>query len=227
MKKQIYKSIFKSFIISTLIIGAVLYISEKKDILFSNEVSQQILPAATYTPISGVGDGYFFEASNSSLADVINLILNWGIAFTLILAVLMIIISGIQYILSDVVTSKQNAKTKIVSALSGVIIALLSYVVLQTIDQDLVKINLNFSNLGSETGGGGGGAVGRATNPSIVNTNAVAPATADISDEFNGFYNDGSDANPNFEYNVDLENINYTDDFINSANVPSGNFTFD
>lgn len=227
MKKQIYKSIFKSFIISTLIIGAVLYISEKKDILFSNEVSQQILPAATYTPISGVGDGYFFEASNSSLADVINLILNWGIAFTLILAVLMIIISGIQYILSDVVTSKQNAKTKIVSALSGVIIALLSYVVLQTIDQDLVKINLNFRSLGSETGGGGGGAVGRATNPSIVNTNAVAPATADIGDEFNGFYNDGSDANPNFEYNVDLENINYTDDFINSANVPSGNFTFD
>lgn len=65
-----------------------------------------------------------------------------GIGLAGILAVLMIVIGGIQYIGSGMSPSgKSDAKDRITNAIMGLLLALLSYLILNTIDPNLVSLN--------------------------------------------------------------------------------------
>jgi len=67
-----------------------------------------------------------------------------GIGIAAGLAVLAIAYSGLKYMMSDVVTNKSDAKTGIKNALLGLLLALGSFLLLQTINPDLT--NLDFGN---------------------------------------------------------------------------------
>lgn len=58
-------------------------------------------------------------------------------------AIILIVWAGFEYMVTDVVTTKGNAKKRIQDALWGLAIAGLSYLVLYIINPDLVKFNLN------------------------------------------------------------------------------------
>lgn len=65
-----------------------------------------------------------------------------GIGLAGVLAVLMIIIGGIQYIGSGMSPSvKSDAKDRITNAVLGLLLALLSWIILNTIDPNLVSLN--------------------------------------------------------------------------------------
>ena len=66
------------------------------------------------------------------------------------LAVLMLVIAGVRYILSDVVTSKQAAKEKIFSALVGLALLIVIALILQTINPNLLGLDAFLSNLGNK-----------------------------------------------------------------------------
>ena len=58
---------------------------------------------------------------------------------TVALAILMIVVGGVQYTISWASSSaKGEAKTRIFSAIGGLVLALLSYLILQTINPALV-----------------------------------------------------------------------------------------
>lgn len=64
------------------------------------------------------------------------------IAVAGVLAVIMITIGGIQYMTTDVVDYKTQAKDKIQSAIYGLILAIVSWLILYTINPELVSIKL-------------------------------------------------------------------------------------
>ncbi len=62
-----------------------------------------------------------------------------GIGACFVLGVIMFTWAGIEYILSESMTKKSDAKARIAAALTGLAIALVSYILLQTINPDLLK----------------------------------------------------------------------------------------
>lgn len=60
-----------------------------------------------------------------------------------VLAVIMIIIGGVQYMTTDVIDSKSAAKDKIVSALKGFLLAIISWLILYTINPSLLNMDVS------------------------------------------------------------------------------------
>ena len=104
--------------------------------------------AATVDPGSyttGLDNTKYNDASNESVADIVIKVINWLLGILAALAVLVLIIAGIMYILSGGDEGKvETAKTWIIYAIIGLIIALLGYVIVSIV-----------SNLVAGTGGGG------------------------------------------------------------------------
>jgi hypothetical protein len=77
------------------------------------------------------------------------------------LAVVMVIYGGFQYILTAAPGGKGNAKETIENAIWGLLLAIGAWLILFTINPDLVKLNLNITPLpiatSTASGGGGGG----------------------------------------------------------------------
>lgn len=59
-----------------------------------------------------------------------------------VLAVLMITIGGIRYMVSEAISGKEAARKQITDAIIGLLLAFLSYLILYTINPDLIKLNL-------------------------------------------------------------------------------------
>ncbi|MFA5926095.1 MAG: hypothetical protein WC831_04125 [Parcubacteria group bacterium] len=93
-------------------------------------------------------------------------IINFGFAVIGIMAMFMLMIGAYQYLMAaGNIAKEENAKTTVSSALSGLILGLIAYVLLQTINPDLVAFKLDALKIGSSgtsnvsgTGSGGGGA---------------------------------------------------------------------
>ena len=68
------------------------------------------------------------------------------IGFAGVLAVLMIVLGGIQYMTSEAFTSKQAAKERITAAILGLLLAIASVLILETINPNLLNLNLNLSS---------------------------------------------------------------------------------
>ncbi|OGF63946.1 hypothetical protein A2661_02190 [Candidatus Giovannonibacteria bacterium RIFCSPHIGHO2_01_FULL_45_24] len=70
-----------------------------------------------------------------------------------VLAVVMITIGGIEYAISEAVDAKADAKDRIMQAIFGLLLALASWLILWTINPDLVNLKLNIKELPSTQSG--------------------------------------------------------------------------
>ena len=87
-------------------------------------------------------DKYFDPAQKNALGSYLNLMLKIFIGICAVLAVVMIVMGGIEYMTSELVSSKEEGKSKITGALFGLLIALASYALLNTINPDLLKTDV-------------------------------------------------------------------------------------
>jgi len=96
--------------------------------------------AVGYVPLepSVAGEGF-----NGDYGSYFQRIYQLGIAITGILAVLFIVIGGFEYMLSESVFDKGAGRDKITAAIGGLILALASWMILNTINPDLVKFDLS------------------------------------------------------------------------------------
>ena len=102
------------------------------------------IAAVEYTPLqslpgTGIQKGVAFKTLS---ADLFNNAVFFVIGIAIVLAVLMIVIGGIQYMGSDAFTSKEDAKSKITMALFGLLIAFGAWLLLNTINPDLVTFKI-------------------------------------------------------------------------------------
>jgi hypothetical protein len=94
--------------------------------------AQEFVPLAPLPGITGARDpSQFFNA-----------VFRYGVIIAAFLAVIMIVIGGFQYMTTEAVSGKGEAKGTITSALAGLFLILLSVVILQIINPDILDFNL-------------------------------------------------------------------------------------
>ncbi len=125
-----YKKTLGLFIVLTILIGSFAF--------FTNTHAK----TDEYIPLSPI-PGTTQEGSNSSTNLTVYLIgmfkLLIGVAGAL--AVVMIVVGGIQYMSTDAVYGKSEGKARINQAIAGLLLALVAWLILYTINPDLLKIN--------------------------------------------------------------------------------------
>ncbi|MEK7554402.1 MAG: pilin [Patescibacteria group bacterium] len=73
--------------------------------------------------------------------DYIRTVYQFALGFGALLAMVMIVIGGVQYTLSEAVTSKEDAKDRIVKAIWGLILLLAATFILFTVNPDIPALN--------------------------------------------------------------------------------------
>ncbi|MDD5050585.1 MAG: pilin [Candidatus Pacebacteria bacterium] len=143
---------------------------------FGNQTYQPL------APIDGTNSGGGTQAVD--LSTYLGSIFKIGIGLCGVFAVLMIVIGGLEYVMTEKVASKEDAKTRITNAIVGLLLAISSYVLLYTINPALVS--LNFTKL---NGSGSGGTVssGSASAPltNTIGNNSSGSAGSFLSDRNN------------------------------------------
>ena len=81
-------------------------------------------------------------------SDFLNGAFKFGLAIAATLAVVMITIGGVEYMGRDSYASKEAGKERITNAIIGLIIALLIWVILFTINPNLLNFNININKAG-------------------------------------------------------------------------------
>lgn len=97
-----------------------------------------VAQAQGFVPLVGIPGVPQGDASIQQYIDALFLL---SIGLAAALAVVRIIIAGVKYMLSEIVTSKAEAKKEIGGALLGLVIILAAVTILQTINPGLVSIN--------------------------------------------------------------------------------------
>jgi hypothetical protein len=100
----------------------------------------------------------------NGLGSYLNNLYTAGIAIATGLAVLMIVIGGIQYVSSDAIGGKSDGKQRIQDAIIGLLLAFMSYLLLNTLNPDLLNNDLKLeetgvSNVSLKSSGNVGGMV--------------------------------------------------------------------
>jgi len=84
----------------------------------------------------------FNPAQPDNLGKYLNLMIKIFIGLCAVLSVVMVVIGGMEYMTSELISSKEAGKERIQHALLGLLIALGAYALLFTINPDLLNINL-------------------------------------------------------------------------------------
>jgi ABC-type transport system involved in multi-copper enzyme maturation permease subunit len=159
MKKESTKILIVSFFIGILfVLGFGLVKNLPSEFGQKTDSIQNV--AQTYQTISGID--IKTDSGKGDLTNLLNTLFQWGIAAAVMLSVIFIILGSIQYMTTDAVFGKEEGKSKIMSAVGGLILALISFLILNTINPELTKINIDPEELGDDVGKGveGGGIKG-------------------------------------------------------------------
>ncbi len=121
------------------------YHRNMKQLLLSILVSVLFFPATIFaqSSYSTLIDGTPLSDTND-IGQYLNSIYLLAIVAAALFAVVKIIIAGVKYMLSDVVTSKEDAKKDIRTSLLGLIIIISAVLILNTINPNLTDFDLKF-----------------------------------------------------------------------------------
>jgi len=84
-------------------------------------------------------------AGGNALGRYLNIIIRLAIGFAAVLAMIMIVMGGIQYMTSELVSSKEDGKNRINNAILGLLVALGAWLILFTINPQLLNTNVNIT----------------------------------------------------------------------------------
>lgn len=99
----------------------------------------------TYTPLAplpGIDKPIDFT-KECPLGNYLNIVINLTIGLIAVIAMVMIVMGGIEYITSELISSKASAKERITGAIVGLLIALGSYLILNTLNPNLLNLCLD------------------------------------------------------------------------------------
>ncbi len=95
-----------------------------------------------YNLLSPIDKGItsFDPSQDNALSKYLNIMIRVAIGIAAVLAMVMIVMGGIEYMTSDLVSSKEEGKKRIRNALLGLVIALSAFLILNTINPELLNI---------------------------------------------------------------------------------------
>lgn len=98
-----------------------------------------------YTPLAPIAGLNDTKNGQTDVSTFIPTAVRYVIEIAGALAVIMIVIGGVQYASSDAITGKSEGKSKITNAIYGLILIFAAFVILQTINPNILKLNLSLS----------------------------------------------------------------------------------
>lgn len=107
-----------------------------------------------YTPLAPL-PGTTNEEGTTDIQTYLPGVFKLAIGIAGVLAVLMIIIGGVEYITTDAIQGKSEGKARIQNALWGLVLVLVSWILLYTINPKLTVFNLNVETTTSTNQDGG------------------------------------------------------------------------
>lgn len=102
-------------------------------------------------PLPGVGD----DNGKTTLEKYVPAVFKLAIGLSAVAAVLMIVIGGFQYISSDALMKKNEGRERIKNAVFGLVLVISAWLILNTINPNLLNINLNIESISTATVDGG------------------------------------------------------------------------
>lgn len=136
------------------------------------------LPCTDSTPGCVGGKLETFDSTGDgggALGGYLNLMLKLFIGICAVLAVVMIVMGGIQYMTSELISSKAEGKKRILNAIFGLLLALGAYTLLYTINPDLLDTKLSsLKNVEVEVNLAEDNIQATATNPACVEADMVS-----------------------------------------------------
>jgi len=106
-------------------------------------IHAQVPPYQTLENLPGIGERVGFDAD--SFSKFLNNAFKIGLTVAIVLSIVMFVIGGIQYMGSDSFSNKEEAKSKFINSVWGLILALGIFLFLNTINPDLVNFKLKIS----------------------------------------------------------------------------------
>jgi hypothetical protein len=127
--------------------------------------------AAEYVPLAPLPG--VIKDQPISLESYLGAIFKIGIGLAGVFAVLMIVIAGIQYIGgASSPSARTDARGRITNAIFGLILALVSWLILNTINPNLLNTSLNINNVNIDAPPSANTSSGRTQTPQYCITNA-------------------------------------------------------
>lgn len=112
-------------------------------VIIDNAESYKDQPYQPLAPLPGYPEEGFDFNDSCPLGKFMNIFIDIFIGIVAAIAMIMIVMGGINYVMSDLVTSKEDAKNNIQNAILGLVIALTCYLVLNTINPNLLNLCLD------------------------------------------------------------------------------------
>lgn len=91
-------------------------------------------------PLPGLGDTPYDTQTDCALGNYLNIIIKLILGISAVLAMVMITMGGIEYMTSELISSKEAGKETLKNAILGLLIALGAYLILNTINPQLLNI---------------------------------------------------------------------------------------
>lgn len=146
--------------------------------------------AAAFTPLAPIPG---VDTSSNSISNYLNSVFSVIISIAAMLAVIMIVWHGFQYMTVEAVSGKHEAQLKLRDTIFGLLIIVLSWLILHVINPHLLDLNVlqNVSSVGSgapaSSSGSGSGSGSSTARPTSQNNNPPnAPAPDYITQGFSG-----------------------------------------
>lgn len=132
------KIFFLQLIFCSLLVTLVIFPNGSIEAQSGEFTAIQAVPTVTDGKISFVRK---LDTSQYSTADFLNGLFTLVIAGAALLVVIKLILAGVQYMFTDLITRKENAKKDIQNALLGLLVILASVTLLNTINPELTNLN--------------------------------------------------------------------------------------
>jgi len=99
----------------------------------------------TYQPLALLPglDTLDFSTDSCPLGNYLNIMIKIIIGLVAVIAMVMIVMGGLEYMTSELISSKESGKGKIINAIVGLLIALASYLILNTLNPNLLNLCLD------------------------------------------------------------------------------------
>ena len=142
-----------------------------QQVLFLSLLVLPVVSLAQFEPLVGIPG---LNDPSTDINSYINILYALSISIAALLAVIKIIVAGVKYMLSDVVTSKSEAKSDIQGALIGLLVVISAVLILNVINPQLTQTTLFIAPVdqvaynGSNAAGGGGAPAPLRTTPTTA-----------------------------------------------------------
>ncbi len=143
--KSIYKKIFALPFILSIIALFLLVFSPPINVQSATPLSGLVEQApTTYVPLATIPGTVDPATGKATLSTYMTGIFKFGVAAAGVLAFITIVWGGFTYLSTDSITGKEEGKHYVERALGGLILALVSYIILNTINPKLVELDIYF-----------------------------------------------------------------------------------